>query len=346
MKNIAILVAGLLAVSLFAIPLQAQERTSAQVTLKMGTLAPEDSLWMSLLKKVLNEVESKGGGIVKTVIYGNGVLGDEPEMVRKMRLDQLQEGAFTVQGIAAIAPEMSVLELPFLFESYEEIDLVREKFFPRFEKLFEQKGFILLTLQDQGMVNIYTNQPARSPKELAQQKMWVWANETVAQETFKALGINAVPLPVTEVLPGLRTGLINAVYGSSLACIAFQWFNLIKYQIALNLRYEPGVVVMTPKAWNSFSPSYRKLVRDTLSEFTPSTLETVRNYMKQFSDSLTEYGVKPITLTPEEREVFKKRTRVVWDTLAGKLYPRPLLDDIVKTLEAHRKKKTKSSSFP
>src|SRR5574341_215207 len=326
-------VLSVLVPALGAVPVRAQEKSAPQVVLKMGTLAPEGSTWMDILRNIVYMTEKRGGGRVKTIIYGGGVMGDEPDMVRKMRLDQLQMGGFTVHGISAIAPEMSVLELPFLFDSLEEVDLIREKFMPEFEKFFEKRGFILLAVVDQGFVHIYTNQPVRTPEELGRQKMWVWAEEPVATATFNALGLEARPLPVPEVLSGLQTGLINAVYTSPLACLALQWFNHIKYLIDINLRYEPGVVAMTKKAWDLLTPLDRKVIKDTNRKYMPGALAAIRKDQKRSFDAIIESGAKQVTLTPQERDEFRKKSRVIRMELAGKLYPRKLLEDIEKTLE-------------
>ncbi len=264
-------------------------------------------------------------------------MGDEPDMVRKMRLDQLQVGVFTIQGMSSIAPEMSVLEVPFLFSSYPEVDHVREAFYPRFEKFYESRGFVLIAVVDQGFIKIFTSRPVRTPEELDREKMWVWAEEPVGRATAESLGVTGIPLPVPEVLGALQRGTIDSFCTTPLTGLAFQWFSRIRYVIDLDLRYDPGVVVVTRKAWESLRPGDRKTFLDVSRDLLPGAFTAIRADQKRAYEAIVDSGVAAITLTPPEKEAFRSRTRGVWDALAGKLYPRPLLQEIVRSLEEYRR---------
>lgn len=331
---------------LFVGPVFAQEHGSSEKVFKVGTLAPEGSIWMEMIRNIIFTAQKraffsdkKSAGRVKFAVYGSGVMGDEIEMVRKMERGELHMGGFAGSGTAAIAPEMSVLELPFLFESWEEVDYVRERFFPTFKKYFEQRGFVLLSILDQGFVQVFANHPVRTPDELAQQKLVVWSGEPVDMESFRALGLNTLSLGFHEILPGLRSGRIDAVYNSPLACLVLQWFTHIKYLIDIDLRYEPAVFVMTKKAWDSLPPPYRKFMENLHEKYAAAALTGIRKDQRRAFDAIIGSGITLVTLTHDERDAFRRRTRVVWDDLAEKLYPRSLLDDIMRALETFRKKR-------
>jgi TRAP-type C4-dicarboxylate transport system substrate-binding protein len=168
--------------------------------------------------------------------------------------------------------------------------------------------------------------------------MWVWAEEPVAVQTFESLGIKSIPLPVPEVLQGLRMGLINAIYTSPLVCLSFQWFTGIKYMLEINMRYEPGVVVITKKAWETLSPFDQKVILNTVRQNILGIIAQTRKDNKQSFEAILQSGVKLITLTPDEREVFRSRAMSVWDGFADKKYPRSLLEEIVKALKEYRQK--------
>jgi len=339
MNPLFVIASTIFAIVPLAVPAAFKEKKPTRIILKLGTLAPEGTTWVDSIKNIVYLAEETGSGEVKTQIYTGGVMGDEPDMVRKLRLGQLHMGVFTVHGMTAIAPEAAVLELPFLFDSSDEVDYIRGKFLPIFEKIFEKHGFILLAIAEQGFVHIYTNEPARTPEELSRQKMWVWADEPVAVQTFEAMDIKSIPLPVPEVLQGLRTGLINAIYTSPLVCLSFQWFTGIKYIIEINMRYEPGVVVITKKAWDTLSPSDQKVILNTVRQNIPGIIAQTRKDNKQSFEAILQSGVKLITLSPEEREVFRSRAMSVWDNLADNKYPRSLLEEIVKALKEFRQKR-------
>ena len=87
MKKLAI---ALFALCCFALPAR------ADVVIKLGTLAPNGSTWHTLLKEMGQKWEAASGGKVKLRIYPGGVLGNEGDMVKKMRIGQLQASALTV----------------------------------------------------------------------------------------------------------------------------------------------------------------------------------------------------------------------------------------------------------
>jgi len=326
-------IGGLILSTLFSFELFSQPR----YVVKMGTLAPEGSTWMNMWKGVSKWVEEKTKGDIKFITYPGGVMGDEPDMVRKLKLDQLQMGGFTVNGIYMIAPEMLVLELPFLFRNYGEVNYVRKKLFDRFNEFFLKRGFVLIAWIDQGLIRMYTKERVENLEQLRKQKMWVWAGEPVAIQTFKAWGINPIPSSVPEALSSLQTGLVNAIYTSPLACVALQWYTQIKYVIDLDIRYEPAVVVENKSMYDKTPEEYQKIVREAMDIFLEDFLREIQQANVKSLVGMYEHGIKPVKWSEEEVKKLEELSRKVWDDLADKLYPRELLEEVIKTIEEYRR---------
>jgi TRAP-type C4-dicarboxylate transport system substrate-binding protein len=68
-----------------------------------------------------SEVKKKTENKVQFRIYPGGVLGDEMDMLRKMKIGQIQGVALTSAGLSALFREIDVLQIPFLFQKYEEL---------------------------------------------------------------------------------------------------------------------------------------------------------------------------------------------------------------------------------
>ncbi len=320
----------------------AEEKKEAEFVYKLGTLAPEGSVWMERLREIMGEIETESGGRLKTIFYPGGVMGDEPDMVKKMRYGQLQVGGFTIHGTITIAPEMAVMSLPFLFEDFDELDYIRKKMFPEFREIFKKKGFMLLSWVDQGgFINYYSKSEIHKPEDMKKLKVWAWSGEPVNIATAKALGITPITTPVPEVLPSLQTGLIDTFPTTPLACVALQWYTQIKYIILMNLRYEPGVVVQTLESWNKAPADLQEITLRASERFEPKAIASIRLASNKSIESMMKQGIKLVTLTKEEKEVFKNMTRRVYDELAGKLYPKELLDKILKEIDDYRAQKGK-----
>lgn len=329
-------------ISFLPLSVSSQEKKEGEYVYKLGTLAPEGSVWMERLREIMEEINVLTNGRVKTIFYPGGVMGDEPDMVKKMRYGQLHIGGFTIHGTITIAPEMAVMSLPFLFDDFDELDYIRKKMLPEFREIFKKKGFMLLSWVDQGgFINYYSKSEIHSPEDMKKLKVWAWSGEPVNIATAKALGVTPITTPVPEVLPSLQTGLIDTFPTTPLACVALQWYTQIKYIILLNMRYEPGVVVQTLDSWNKAPEDIQRITLEASERFEPKAIASIRLTSNKSLESMVKQGIKLVTLTKEEKEVFRKMTRKVYDELAGKLYPKELLDKILKELDDYRAQKGK-----
>ncbi|RMF82680.1 MAG: ABC transporter substrate-binding protein, partial [Nitrospirae bacterium] len=187
--------------------------------LKFASLAPEGSTWQNGLQEAADEIRERSGGRLVFRMYPGGVAGDERDVLRKIKIGQLHGGAFTGVGLGEINPEVRVMELPFLFESYAEVDYVTERMLPRFRAGFEKHGFKLLGWMEVGFVQFFSKHPIRSLEEMRASKFWMWEGDPLAQAFFEASDIHPIPLSITEVLTSLSTNLVDTVYASPLGAI-------------------------------------------------------------------------------------------------------------------------------
>ncbi len=167
--------------------------------MKMATLAPKGSAWHLILQEMGEKWKSVSGGRVTLTLYPGGVAGDDGDVVRKMRLGTLNAGLLTSLGLAQIDRSILALQIPMMYDSYEELDAVLEKMSPGLEKIFEQKGFVVLNWTDAGWVHFFTKTPVRTPEDLKGLKLFTGAGDTETVELWKAAGFRPVPLPVTEI---------------------------------------------------------------------------------------------------------------------------------------------------
>ena len=331
-----------LLVLLGGVLLQPARSLAEPVLIKFATLAPEGTPWMNSMEEMNREIQGKSGGQVAFRFYAGGVAGDERDVIRKIRINQLHGGAFSGFGLGEILPELRVLELPLLFRTAAEADHVATSLFEHFTTGFAQKGFVLLGLNEAGAVYIFSKDPIRTKADMARSKIWSWQGDPLPQATFKAYGIVPVPLSLPNVLPSLQSGLIDACYGTPLSILALQWFTKVKYRTSLSITHVMGALVLSDALWQQLSTAQQMLVRETVRKYNAKAVTNMRQYeTKALTLLQTTAGIETITVTEEEVARIQHVSEQVRQELVGKLYPQEALDRVLALRDAYRQKQQK-----
>ncbi len=332
-KKIRIL-ASFFALLIFTFTVQAKP-----VIIKFATLAPDGSAWMKIMREYVQTIKQETNGEVIFKIYPGGVQGDEKDVLRKIRINQLQGAGFTGVGMGAILPEVRILDTPYLFRNKKEVDYIIDKFNDYFADHFEKKGFVLIGWAEVGYVYIFTNKAVKTLDDFKHLKIWMWEGDPVAEATFKEFQVNPIPLSVTDVLTSLQTGLINTVYTSPLACIVLQWFTQLKYVSDIPLTNSMGAVLISKRAFSKISPQYQTLVKEKGYQYFRKLTEVSRKENAASLQKMKEQGMQTLHLsTPENLRKFQQigdRTR---KDLVGKFFNQTLVDKIQQALQEFRQK--------
>lgn len=231
--------------------------------LKFATLAPPGSTWMILLEEWAAEVKERSQGRLGFKFYPGGVHGDEPDVLKKIRLGVLHGGAFSGHGIGAIYSPARVMELPFLFENVAEIDHVRDHFTQRFEQGFRDNDYELLGWMEIGFVHMFSKEPIHRIGDLKSRRVWLWQGDPLGRAFFNASGISPVPLSIIDVFTSLSTGLVDTVYTTPLASIAMQWFTKTKYVSETALTNAMGAMVVSQRFYQRLPKDLQALLKET-----------------------------------------------------------------------------------
>jgi TRAP-type C4-dicarboxylate transport system substrate-binding protein len=321
-----------LAVGIAAAPAQDQ-------TIKFGVIAPEGSPWYNILRDMAESWKAATAGKVTFRIYPGGVAGDEPDMVRKMRIGQLHAAALTSAGLSHIVPEIVALQLPMLFRDYEEFDAVMAKIAPRLEQRLKERGFMVLNWGDAGWVTFFAKSPVSTLADMRRQKLFVWAIDPADVESWKDVGVSAVPLATTEIHSGLQSGLITAVQATPLAALSFQWFGAAKHMS--DLRWTPllGATVISTKKWNSIPED----VKPALIKSAKETGERLRAETRKLGDEAVEvmkkHGLQVHPVSEEARAEWERTAKAAYPRYVGSKIPADFFAEIERLRDEHRASK-------
>jgi len=308
-----------------------------QYSIKFATIAPDGSTWMNVMKEYDATIRKESGGRMGFKIYAGGVQGDEKSVLRKIRVGQLHSGGFTGVGMGEIAPKVRILDSPFLVRSDDEVDMLYKEFGKDFEQAFEEGGYVLLGWAEVGFVHVFTSSPIRKGEDLKGIKMWTWEGDPIAETAFRTLGINPIPLSVTDVNTSLQTGLIDAFYTTPYAAIALQWYTRVKYLVDVPLADASGSVLISKKYYDQLPKDLQEILLRNGRLYISKLTQLSR---KDNKDALTELKKRGITvLTANQKDILEyvdvgNRSR---RALVGKLYSEEFLNKVEKAITDFRK---------
>jgi TRAP-type C4-dicarboxylate transport system substrate-binding protein len=329
----------ILGLSLLAFLFFTQTAIGAEKSLliKMGTLAPEGSSWMKTFNTLNTEVMKKTESKVQFRIYPGGVLGDEMDMLRKLKIGQIQGVALTSAGLSTLFKEMDVLQIPFLFQTHEEVDSVLKKMDPFFRKGFEDNGYILLGWFDAGFVYLMSTLPISSVADLKKAKVWIWEESPMSKAIFDEAGVKAIPLTVPDVLVGLQTGLVDVVYAPPTGAISLQWFTKIKYLTDVPLVYLAGGVVVKKDIFKQISQSSQNFILESFQQHLDQLKIITRNENRDAVKVMVKNGVKIITPSKDQIDEYKRLSNKALGHIRGQTFSNKVLDEVTSLLESYRK---------
>jgi len=306
-------------------------------TIKMATVAPENSSWMKEMHSFEKELKEQTNGQITFKIYANAVQGGEKDILRKMKLGQLDAGTFTGVGLGDVVPDVRILDLPFLFRNCAEVDYVYSNLLEDFQNKFLEKGYFLVGWAEVGFIYLYTNAPVQCIDDFKNTKMWLWKGDPLAKMTFDVMNIPSIPLDVTDVHTSLQTGLINGVYISPYGVLALQWFTKTKYILDYPLTNSVGAVLMTTRKLESIPPDLRQILIDKTREEMRKIVLASRAENIESLKVLQENGLKLVPVKDSTAlEEFNNAGEVAREKLVGSLYSRELLDKVLNLLAEYR----------
>jgi len=311
----SILIIKLNIVFLLLIP---QAFANKTYTLKFASLIPADTAWMKSIQDWSNELKEKSQGRLSLKIYPGGVMGDEPDVLRKIRSRQLHGAFFTGYGIGRIYPQARVLEMPFLFRNTQESDYVRKQLMPDIEKGFQEKGFELLGWPEVGFLHFFSKHPINSLEELKTRHIWLWQGDPMGEAFASSAGISPVPLSIMDVYTQLSAqhGSIDTVYNSPFGALAMQWHTKLKYASHVPMTNAIGSLVLSKRFYNQLPDDLQTLLKTSGKSVADKINQDARRDNRESIELLKKSG---ITFMWEWTEQEKEKMLEIRNQAARKL---------------------------
>ncbi|MDX1516275.1 MAG: TRAP transporter substrate-binding protein DctP [Woeseiaceae bacterium] len=326
-----------------AIALIATGATQA-ATLKIATVTPEGSQWMKDMRASAAEIKDRTDGRVNIKYYGGGVMGNDTKVLGRIRIGALHGGAFTPSALGTQYPDLNLYGLPLIFNSEEEAAYVRERMDVQLRKGLEKAGFVSFGFAAGGFAVIMSNSPVETLEDLRGKRVWVPEGDMISYASMEALSLSPVTLPLTDVLTGLQTGLIDIVAISPIGALVLQWHTKVKYMTELPLAYTLGFMAVDKKAFDNLSVEDKAIVREVMTR-------TYENFDREnlvdnkgARDALLNSGIESVPFDDSELE----RIRDVLHASNRKLGERGVFtlavyDEMLRHVDAYRQQQASSA---
>jgi len=319
--------------------------TAQAATLKIATATPDGTQWMTDMRSGAKEIKERTEGRVQIKYYGGGIKGDDKKVLGQIRIRQLQGGAFTPSALSSQYSDLNLYGMPLIFDSEEEAAYVRSRLDARLAQGLEDAGFVNFGFATSGFANIMSNTPVRSLSDLKGKRVWVPEGDTISYESMKALSLSPVTLPLTDVLTGLQTGLIDIVAIPPYVALILQWHTKVKYVTRVPLVYTFGFMAVDKKAFDKVSPEDQTIVREVMGKiyenFNKANLVDNENAF----DALLKSGINAVDFDKpaydETRKVLLASNRQMGEQ---GMFSIELYDEMMRYIDEYRNQRAAAGS--
>ncbi|MBT4684601.1 MAG: TRAP transporter substrate-binding protein DctP [Candidatus Marinimicrobia bacterium] len=304
-----------------------------KITIKMATLAPEGTDWHGMLVEMGQEWKKATKGRVQLRLYPGGVVGDERDMVRKMRIGQIHAAAISTEGLYEINPNFAAFYVPMLFRDLSDIQHVTDNLNQELITGTYDKGFELLYLVDVGWGYWFGKKPIFTPNDLKSHKIFTWAGDFAWAEVWKKAGYNPVPLAMTDLLSGLQTGLIDALSTIPLYALAQQSFGITNHMLNMKWGILMAGIVIDNRTCNRISEKDRKAMKGIVNKIRDKHIEKNRYAEENALNVMQKHGLQIHEPTPDQIKLWETEVKTMYPLLRGNAINEDIFDKVIQIME-------------
>ncbi len=306
------------------------------LTIKIGSVAPADSPWDNALKSLAAEWTTISDGEIVLKAYMGGIAGDETDLIRKIRLGQLQAAAITELGLNRITKEVLALNIPFLIRDEDEYDFVLEKILPLFNSLAEKAGFTVLSWIKAGWVHFFSKKPVIFPEDLKKQALAVPDGDPEILHAWQELGFKTVPLSLTDYMLGLQSGMVDAFYAPPMVAAAFQWFGFANHMCSLRITPVLAAIIIDRDVWRRISDDLKPALIEAIRKAEQRLFQDTEELNEEAIAVMREYGLVINRVTEEAEAAWRDMTDTGFRLVVGKSFSKETYNIITGFIREYR----------
>jgi TRAP-type C4-dicarboxylate transport system substrate-binding protein len=307
------------------------------VVVKFASVAPKGTTWDLSIRDIDEKWRAASGGTVRMRVFA-GTLGDESDIMRRMRIGQIDAALVTTAALSSIDPDLNAMNIPMAFASDKELDYVWRRMMPRWEARLRDKGYIVLNWGTAGWVRFITKAPVERIDDLRALKLFIWTTgeATKIEKLRRRMGFQPVPLSSVDILPGLQTGMISAFQSPPLMALGNQWFPFTGWMSDLKWGPLIGATIVRAETWNRISPETRAVLEAIIRDKGVEMIAVVRRMEREAVAAMVKYGLEVVTVPPEALEEWRREVERLYPMIRGTMIPAALFDEVLRHRDDYR----------
>lgn len=314
------------------------------IIIKLATKAPKDSTWHKLLVEASQRIREFSGDKVQFKIFYGGTMGDEGDNVKKMRIGQLHAAAISSVGLHDIAPEPQALDIPLLVKNNEERDYLLKKYAPKLEEILanpkrtevNQKPFpvVVLSWSDIGSTYFFSTKPRPTIADARQAKMFCWDGDLASKDAWTAGGFKPVVLSSNDMVPSLKTGMIDTILYTPGLVLALQAHKDAKYMMNVPYSSLTGATIIDKRIWDQIPPNVQAKMKEVFAELGLKSTQEARRFNAEAIATMKKDGLQEVNVTdPAE---WQKAVDSVRSVIRGRVVPESSFDEVIQIVKEYR----------
>ena len=307
------------------------------VVVKFASLAPKGSAWDQSIRETDRQWRKASGGKVRMRIF-SGTLGDESDIMRRVRIGQIDAATVTTAALNDIDPAIRAMHIPMAFATEEELDYVWWRLTGRLEKVLLDKGYVVLNWATAGWVYFFTNAPVQRIQDLKEQKLFIWTTgeSAIEEKLWKRMGFRPVPLSTVDILPGLQTGMITAFQAPPIIALGNQWFPFAGWLVDLKWAPVMGATVISARTWRRIPPELRDILMTIARKTGDEMIKVIRDLERDAVRAMVKRGLKVVPVPPDALQGWRTQTETIYPAIRGPIIPAEYFDEALRLRDEYR----------
>ncbi len=264
----------------------------AATTVRLGHVGEPGSLMDVTANEFAKRVNSKLGDKATVETYGSSQLGNDTEMLRKLKLGTI-DLALPSTVMSSVDPVFALFEMPFLIKDHAHMARVQQNEYivGKMAEAAEKNGYVLLALWENGFRNITNNKrPIVKPEDLQGIKLRTPSGEWRLR-MFKSYGANPTPMAYSETFVALQTGAVDGQENPLAQIYPAHFYEVQKYLSMSHHVYTP-VSFLSGASWKRLPEDVRAIIKEVAIEMQPVALEYGAQMDKDLLGKLKEEGME------------------------------------------------------